>query len=94
MIVIAKAGIRIIDGYINPKPPPIVKVVKPTPAINVPTPSKGYFVECMHDDLAIVLHHDDIYYHTCERGKWKITDDKNYRDYKLPKPRKHDPGTL
>ena len=94
LIVIVQAGTSIIDKYYNPRPPPKVEVVKPTPTINVPTPSKGYFVECMHDDIAIVLHHDNIYYHICERGKWKITDDKDNRNYKLPKPQRHDTGTL
>ena len=100
LIVIVQAGTNIIDKYYNPRPEPKVEVVTPTPAINVPTPSKGYFVECMHDDMALVQHHDSIYVYTCERGKWKLKteptfkfkdepNDKDNRNLELPESPKH-----
>ena len=95
---IASSLIRMVDKYVNPQTiQPQVEQVKVTPILSMPTPSKGYFVECMNDDVAWVFHNDLLYYCTCEVGKWVYKEapyDQDYRNFKLPNPQGHDTGAL
>ena len=95
--LIAVTGLRMIDEYIESRNPRRVEQVKTTPILSMPTPSKGYFVECMNDDVAWVFHNDLLYYCTCEVGKWVYKEapyDKDYRNFKFPNPQRNDTGAL
>jgi hypothetical protein len=95
--MILSTGLRVTEKYFNPQPVMIKAEPTKTVEISMPKPSKGYFVECMNDDLALVIHKETWYYCECDKGKWvyrEIQNDQDYSDFKLPKPQEYDTGTL
>ena len=78
-------------------PQNVIPKEEPIPTIVVPTPNKGYFVECMNDDQAIISADGKFYHYWCNRGKWTLEEDnhdQNSRDFKLPEPQRNDSGTI